>query len=187
MSSVFEQFIGQRPIVGKDVFLARGSIIYGAVSLGDHASVWFNAVLRGDINRIVVGKYSNVQDNATFHVGSQSAIEMGDYVTVGHNAVVHGCKVSDGCMIGMGSILLDNVFIPEGCLVGAGAVVTPKLKAQSHSLIVGSPAKVVRELSQQEVEDLKKWAIEYAEVAQYHLQHQIGVSSESLIQSIQSK
>lgn len=177
MSSVFERYIRQKPVVGKDVFLARGAIVYGAVTLKDYSSVWFNAVLRADINEIVIGKYSNVQDNATFHTGTQTRSELGDYVTVGHNAIVHGCKVGNGCMIGMGSILLDDAIIPEGCLVGAGSVVTPKLKAEPHTLILGSPAKVVRALSQEEVDGLKNWAMEYAEVAQYHIKNKIGLGS----------
>lgn len=179
MSHLFEKYINQKPIIGKDVFLARGAVLYGAVELGDHASVWFNAVLRADINRIRVGKYSNIQDNATLHTGMQTFTEIGDYVTVGHNAIVHGARVADNCMIGMGSILLDDVIIPEGCLVGAGALVTPKLKAAPHTLILGSPAKVARELSEKEVQDLKNWAIEYAQVAQYHIEHKIGFSEET--------
>lgn len=181
MSSVFERFITQKPVVGKEVFLARGAIVYGAVTLQDHASVWFNAVLRADMNEIVIGQYSNVQDNATFHTSANTRSELGNYVTVGHGAIVHGAKVNDCCMIGMGSILLDGAEIPEGCLVGAGALVTHKLKAPAHSLIVGSPAKVVRELSQKEVDDLKSWAIEYAEFAEYHLKNQIGLGA--LLQS----
>lgn len=188
MSSVFERFVKSTPIRGKDVFIAKGAIVYGAVTLMDHSSIWFNAVLRADINQIIIGKYSNVQDNATFHTGASNSSILGDYVTVGHNAIVHGCKVCDGCMIGMGSILLDDAIIPEACLVGAGALVTPKLKAPPHSLIVGSPAKVIRELSQEEVDNLKKWAIEYSEVAQYHIKNKIGlgdllISSQSNPQS----
>ena len=177
MNPPFERFLNRKAEIGENVYLAKGAIVYGAVRLKDYASVWFNAVLRADINEISVGKYSNVQDNAVFHVSKDAPLEVGDYVTIGHGAILHGCKVADNCLIGMGSFLLDHVEIPEGCRVGAGALVTPNLKAAPNSLIVGSPARVVRALRQEEMEQIKSWALEYSTLAQYHLTNKIGIGS----------
>lgn len=169
VSHTFEQFLKRKPVIGKNVFLAKGSVVCGAVTLKDHASVWFNAVLRADMNEMTIGCHTNIQDNAVFHVSLDAPLELGDYVTIGHGAILHGCKVGDNCLIGMGSILLDHVEVPPGCMVGAGSLLTPKLKAPPNSLIVGSPAKVVRELKPKEIEQLKLWALEYSALAQYHL------------------
>jgi len=176
VSHTFEQFLKRKPVVGEKVFLAKGAVVCGAVTLEDCASVWFNAVLRADMNEMTIGSHSNVQDNATFHVSLDAPLEIGDYVTVGHGAILHGCKVGDNCLIGMGSILLDHVEVPPCCMVGAGSLLTPKLKAAPNSLIVGSPAKVVRQLDLKEIEQLKLWALEYSALAQYHLSNPIPSS-----------
>lgn len=177
MSHTFEQFLKRKPVIGEKVFLAKGSVVCGAITLKDHASVWFNAVLRADINEMTIGSHTNIQDNAVFHVSLDAPLELGDYVTVGHGAILHGCKVGDNCLIGMGSILLDHVEVPSGCMVGAGSLLTPKLKAPPNSLIVGSPAKVVRQLEPGEIEQLKLWALEYSALAQYHLSNPVSTDS----------
>src|SRR5215831_15022301 len=107
----FETFLRKQPTLGKDVYIATGAVVLGDVTLGDHSSVWYNAVLRGDINRIVVGNHTNIQDNAVLHLADDFPCLVGDYVTVGHSAVVHACKVGDEVLIGMGAVILDGAVI----------------------------------------------------------------------------
>jgi carbonic anhydrase/acetyltransferase-like protein (isoleucine patch superfamily) len=109
LSSQLDTFLRKRPALGKDVYIARtGAVVLGDVTLGDAASVWYNAVLRGDINRIVVGHHSNIQDNAVLHLADELPCLVGDYVTIGHGAIVHACTVGDECLIGMGAVILDG-------------------------------------------------------------------------------
>jgi carbonic anhydrase/acetyltransferase-like protein (isoleucine patch superfamily) len=144
-------FGGKTPVIGEGVFLAPNATIIGDVELGDHASVWFGAVLRGDVGRIRVGKRSNVQDNAVLHMtDGLSHTLVGDDVTIGHGAILHGCVVGDRCLVGMGSVLLDNASIGDESVVAAGSLVAPRLVAPARSLVRGSPAKVVREVSEAE-------------------------------------
>jgi carbonic anhydrase/acetyltransferase-like protein (isoleucine patch superfamily) len=144
-------FGGQRPRLGRDVFVAPNATLIGDVELADEASVWFGAVLRGDIGPIRIGPRSNIQDLACIHTteGLSQAV-IGADVTVGHRAILHGCVVGDGCLIGMGSILLDNARIGEGSVVAAGAVVTPNMVVPPRSLVRGTPARVIREVNAEE-------------------------------------
>jgi gamma-carbonic anhydrase len=139
------------PRIGRDVFLAETATIIGDVALGDEASVWFGAVLRGDIGSIRIGARTNIQDNACVHLtdGISSTL-VGADVTVGHGAILHGCTVGDGCLIGMGSILLDNCEVGAGSLVAAGTLVPPRMKIPPRSLVRGSPARVIREVTAEE-------------------------------------
>src|SRR6186997_1792402 len=114
---ILERFLRQKPTLGEGVYIAEGAVVVGDVTLGDHSSVWYNAVLRGDINRIVVGHHSNIQDNAVLHLADDFACILGNYVTVGHSAIVHACKVGDECLIGMGAIILDGAEIGEQSLI----------------------------------------------------------------------
>jgi carbonic anhydrase/acetyltransferase-like protein (isoleucine patch superfamily) len=141
LASVF----GKDPKISASAWIAPSAAVLGDVTLGEHASVWFGAVLRGDVNHIVIGDYTNVQDGAVVHVthGGHPAL-IGKRVTIGHKALLHACTVGDDCLIGMGSILLDGVEIGDGSIVGAGALVTPGKKFPPGSLILGSPAKAVR-------------------------------------------
>jgi carbonic anhydrase/acetyltransferase-like protein (isoleucine patch superfamily) len=149
----------------------------GDVTLGDHSSVWCNAVLRGDINRIAVGRHTNIQDNAVLHLADEFPCLLGDYVTIGHGAIVHACTVGDQVLVGMGSVLLDGAVIGEQSLVGAGAVVTAGTQIPPGSLVLGTPAKVARELSQQERLELKTLAEKYVRAAAYYLEHHINISA----------
>jgi carbonic anhydrase/acetyltransferase-like protein (isoleucine patch superfamily) len=146
------------------------------VTLGDSASVWYNAVLRGDINRIVVGHHSNVQDGAVLHLADEFPCLVGNYVTIGHSAVVHACTVGDECLIGMGAVILDGAVIGEQSIIGARALVTQGTQIPPGSLVLGAPAKVARSLSAEERQRLKYWAEKYVRNAQYCLDHQINVS-----------
>ncbi len=159
-------FEGHRPRLGLHVFVADTACVIGQVELGDEVSVWYGAVLRGDVGRIVVGARSNIQDLACLHMtGGVSHVHVGCDVTVGHGALVHGARVGDGALIGMGSILLDNAEIGEQSVVGAGAVVTPNTKIPPRSLVLGSPARVVRELSREDFEQGKVGARVYTDLA----------------------
>ena len=149
------------PDTGKALFLAWNAEIVGNVVLGEDVTVWFGAVLRGDIAGIRVGSGTNIQDNATVHVDYNKSCHIGSGVTVGHNAIVHGCTVEDGSLIGMGAIILSGAVIGRESIVGAGALVTGGKVFPPRSLIIGSPAKVERELTGEELERLKRSAANY--------------------------
>ncbi len=169
-----DAFLRKQPVLGKNVYIARGAVVVGDVTLGDGASVWYNAVLRGDINRIVVGAGSNIQDNAVLHLADDFPCILGRYVTVGHSAIVHACTIGDECLIGMGAVILDGAELGEQCLVGAKALVTQHSKIPAGSLVLGAPAKVVRPLTAKERGDLKYWAEKYVANAAYCLRHHIN-------------
>jgi carbonic anhydrase/acetyltransferase-like protein (isoleucine patch superfamily) len=142
---------GHTPRIGRDVFLAPNATIIGDVEIADGASVWFGAVLRGDIGPIRVGPRTNVQDLACLHLtDGVSETILGADVTVGHGAILHGCVVGDRCLVGMGSIVLDNARIGEGSLIAAGAVVTARTVIPPRSLVRGTPARVIREVTEDE-------------------------------------
>jgi carbonic anhydrase/acetyltransferase-like protein (isoleucine patch superfamily) len=172
----FETFLHKQPTLGKGVYIAKGAAVLGDVTLGDHASVWYNAVLRGDINKIVIGHHTNVQDNAVLHLADDFACVLGDFVTVGHSAIVHACTVGNEVLIGMGATILDGSVIGEQSLIGAGSLVTPGTTIPAGSMVLGSPARVVRQLAPEERTRLKYWAEKYAAYAAYCLEKQINVS-----------
>lgn len=163
-----------RPSVAADVFIAQGAIVLGAVELGAQSSVWYGAVLRGDINRIVVGAQSNVQDGSVLHVSDDCACVLGDRVTVGHRAVVHACTVGDEVLVGMGAIILDGAQIGARSIIAAGALVTKNMIIPEGSLVVGSPARVVRALSLEEQQANAKLALKYVEVSRRFLAMGLG-------------
>jgi len=166
----------RRPLrLGKNVFIAKTATVIGDVTLGAHSSVWYGAVLRGDINRIVVGHHSNIQDNAVLHLADDFACVLGNWVTVGHSAVVHACQVGDECLIGMGAVILDGAVIGKQSIVGAKALVTQGTKIPPGSLVLGAPAKVVRKLTKAERAGLKWWAQKYVDNGAYCLRHGISV------------
>jgi carbonic anhydrase/acetyltransferase-like protein (isoleucine patch superfamily) len=172
-----DAFVRKQPTLGRDVYLARTAVVLGDVTLGDGASVWYGAVLRGDINRITVGHHSNVQDNAVLHVADEFPCVLGNWVTVGHAAIVHACTVGDECLVGMGSIILDGAEVGEQCIIGARALVTAGMKIPAGSLVLGSPAKVARALTQEERSGLKRWAERYVTNSAYCLKHQLNVGA----------
>jgi len=153
------------------VYIACGAVVIGDVTLGDHSSVWYNAVLRGDINRIEVGHHTNIQDNAVLHLADDYPCVVGNYVTIGHSAIVHACTVGNEVLIGMGAMILDGAVIGDQCLIGAGALVTMGTEIPPGSMVMGSPAKVIRALEPQERAQLKSWAVKYVENAAYCLKH----------------
>ncbi len=156
-------------MLGRGVFVAPGARLVGDVTLGDHSSVWYNAVLRGDINRVVVGHHTNIQDNAVLHVADEFACQVGNWVTVGHGAIVHACTVGDETLVGMGATILDGAEIGAQSLIGANALVPRGFRAPPGSLILGVPARVVRALSLEERTKLKGWAEKYVATAAHYL------------------
>ena len=172
-----ETFLLQKPKLGKEVYIAKTAAVLGDVTLGDYSSVWYNAVLRGDINRIVVGHHSNIQDNAVVHLADDFACIIGNYVTIGHSAIVHACTVGDEALIGMGATILDGAVIGAQSIVGANALVTQHTIVPPGSMVLGAPAKVVRALSETERAGLKQWAQKYVENAAFCLRRGIHVGA----------
>lgn len=145
----------------ENVVILPGAKVAGNVTFGPDCSVWYNAVIRGDNNSISLGQGCNIQDNATLHCSPGFPVQLGDYVTVGHGAIVHGCTVGSHTLIGMGSILLNGSVIGDHCLVGAGSLVTGKMNVPSGSLIMGNPATVRRPLTPAELEQVECGALTY--------------------------
>ena len=155
--------------IDKTVFIADGAKVIGDVEMGEGCGIWFNAVIRGDSNEIKIGKNSNVQDNAVIHTSKGSGVQIGNNVTIGHGAIIHGCTIGDNVMIGMGAIVLDGVVIGENSIIGAGSLVTQNKTIPSGSLAFGNPAKVVRRLTEQEISSVESNAISYVNKAKNYM------------------
>ncbi|WP_245802311.1 gamma carbonic anhydrase family protein [Desulfacinum hydrothermale] len=165
---------GVFPWLGEDVYVAPGAWVVGDVHIGDRSSVWFNTVIRGDVNIVRIGRETNIQDNATLHVtGKKYPLFIGDRVTIGHRAVVHGCVVEDECLIGMGAIVLDGARVGKGAIVGAGAVVSPGSEVPAGSVVMGVPAQVKKYLDQEEKAQLRRTAEHYVGMARRYLQAEL--------------
>ncbi len=162
---MIRSYQNKTPVIAPDVFLAESAAVIGDVTLASGVNVWYGAVIRGDEDRIEVGERSNVQDNATLHVGKGFPIRIGTGVTVGHNAVVHGCTVGDDTLIGMGAVVLNGAVIGKGCIIGAGALIKENSVIPDRSLCVGVPAKIIRTLDESAVEGTRKNAAVYCELA----------------------
>lgn len=145
----------------KKNYLAPGAHVIGAVTLGENVGIWYNAVVRADTNAIFIGDNSNVQDNATLHTDTNFAVHIGCGVTIGHNAICHGCTIGDNTVIGMGSIILSGATIGKNCIVGAGALVTGKMDIPDNSLVLGSPAKIIRATTKDEIASNRENALHY--------------------------
>jgi gamma-carbonic anhydrase len=163
---VIKNFQDKQPQIHASAFIAENAVIIGDVEIGAEASVWYNCVLRGDVNRIRIGEKTNIQDGTVIHVSRREeyATIIEPEVTIGHAAVVHGCYVETGCLIGIGAIILDGVRVGRNSLVGAGALITPETVIPPCSLVLGSPAKVKRELTDEEVADLERFWCGYVEL-----------------------
>ncbi|UNK72345.1 gamma carbonic anhydrase family protein [Microbacterium sp. H1-D42] len=159
---------GKAPLIAGDAFVADGARIVGAVTIGAGASVWYNAVLRADSAAITVGAGSNVQDNVSVHVDSGHPAVIGESVSIGHNAVVHGCTIGDGSLVGMGAVVLSGAVIGRGCLIAGGAVVLGGMEVPDGSLVAGVPAKVRRALTDEERAGLIRNAEIYLEHTATH-------------------
>jgi len=167
--AIIRSFGDAHPRLHESVWVAPGAAIIGDVEIGADSSVFYGSVLRGDVERISIGERTNIQDQATLHVSAgRFPTLLGNEITVGHRAVVHGCRVADGALIGIGSIILDGAEIGENALVAAGAVVTPGSKIAAGMLAVGMPARAVRALGQDEIELQRTRTLRYIETARRH-------------------
>ena len=164
-----EPFDSTWPKIPETAFVAASADVIGRVTLGEESSIWYNATLRGDINEIVVGPRSNVQDQAVLHLADDYGCYLGELVTIGHSAVVHACTIKDEVLVGMGAIILDGAVIGERSIIGANALVTGGMEVPPGSLVLGSPAKVVRTLSKDEQVGVKSWAEKYVRVSRKFL------------------
>jgi carbonic anhydrase/acetyltransferase-like protein (isoleucine patch superfamily) len=167
------RYLDAKPRIHPTAFVAPGADVIGDVTLGEGSSVWYQCVLRADINRIVIGPKSNVQDGTVVHLADDFGTEVGELVTVGHKAMLHACTIADEVLVGMGAIVLDGVEIGPRCIIGAGALITGGKKIPEGSLVLGSPAKVVKTLSLEEQRGIRKWAEKYVEVARGYRERRV--------------
>ena len=167
--SNFVEYLGKRPRVGAGVFVAPGAQLVGDVSVGELSSIWFNCVLRGDLQPVVIGHHTNIQDGTVCHVGYKEACVVGNFVTCGHNAILHGCTIGDEVLVGMGATLMNGVVVGAQSIVGANALLTEGLQVPPGSLVYGSPAKVISHLGDKERHHLKFLAEEYRHLAANYL------------------
>jgi carbonic anhydrase/acetyltransferase-like protein (isoleucine patch superfamily) len=177
LDSQLDQFLRRQPTLGEGVYLASTAIVVGDVTLGAHSSVWYHAVLRGDINYIKIGHHTNIQDGTVVHLADDYPCEIGNWTTIGHSAVVHACRIGDECLIGMNSTILDGADIGSQSIIGANALVTGGTQIPEGSLVLGSPAKVIRPLTPEERADLKPWAQKYVDNTAYCLKHNLNVGT----------
>ena len=169
-------YLNTTPALGERVFLHFSCQVIGDVKIGDDSSVWCNTVLRGDVNRIVIGRGTNVQDLSMGHVSHKtvekpegSPLIIGDHVTVGHSVILHGCSIGNECLIGMGSIIMDDVVIPDRVMVGAGSLISPGKTLESGMLYMGRPAKAIRALTAEEIKYLRYSAEHYMRLKDNYL------------------
>lgn len=161
---MIKELKGKKPNIDKDAFIAETASVLGDVTLGEGSSIWYGAVARGDIAPIIIGKFSNIQDNATVHNETNIPAIVGDYTVVGHNAIIHGCTIGNNCLIGMGSIILNRAVVGDNCIIGAGSLITQGKVIPPNSMVVGTPGKVVRQVTDDELEKVKKNAIRYSDL-----------------------
>ena len=157
-------FEGKKPIVSEKAYIAENATVIGEVIIGEYSSIWYNVVLRGDIAKINIGNNTSVQDGSIVHCDTGVPTIIGNNVTIGHNVLLHACKIGDGSLIGIGAIVLDGAEVGEGTIIGSGAIVTPRTKIPPFTMALGVPAKVVRNLTEEEVENLKKHAMDYVKL-----------------------
>ena len=169
MSGIVRPYRGISPRLGSGVYLAPTAAVVGDVEIGDESSVWYGAVMRGDVGKVRIGKRTNVQDLACIHMSLDlSNAEIGDEVTIGHQATIHGAKIEDGALIGIGSIVLDNAVIGSEACVGAGALVPAGMQVPPRVLVVGQPARIKRDLTEEEWLLGRRLALRYVGVAHEH-------------------
>jgi carbonic anhydrase/acetyltransferase-like protein (isoleucine patch superfamily) len=163
-------FLGTQPQIHETAYIAENAVVIGDVIIGENSSVWFGCVLRGDVNHIRIGDRTNIQDLSVIHVSTrENPTVLEDEVTVGHGVTLHGCYVETGSLIGIGAVVLDGVRVGRDSLVAAGSLVTPNTQIPPRSLVMGSPAKVKRELTDEEVADLKKYWQNYVKLTEVYL------------------
>lgn len=157
----------KKPQISKDAWIAENAAIIGDVEIGPGSSVWYSASLRADVNKIKIGKSTSIQDNTVIHLGHKHGVEIGDYTTIGHQAIIHGCTIGDNVVVGMGAVILDGAKIGENSLIGAGSLVTENKEIPPNTLAFGNPIRIIRELAPEEIESNKQNALDYAKRGQY--------------------
>ena len=179
MSKTFlpEDTLKIAPNIHSTAYISPGAYVIGNVTLMENASVWYTAVLRGDINKIVVGKRSNIQDGSVIHLENERPCIIGNDVTVGHRAILHGCEIEDGCLIGMGAIILNGALIKKGAVIAAGAVVKENMIVEASTLVGGVPAKYLKDLPASTYDTNVLWAAKYVGLSTLHLNYQNSNSS----------
>ena len=170
---MIRSYQGHTPVIPESCYIDVSAEVLGDVVLGEHSSIWMNAVVRGDVNSIRIGVNSNIQDCAVLHgMRYLYPVIVGDYVTIGHNATVHGCVVEDACLIGIGAVILNNAHIGEGSIIAAGAVISENTKIPAKSLVAGVPGKVRRELNSDDRDMILKYARNYLDYTRIYLEEQ---------------
>ena len=159
--SIIEENLKKGITKGNNTFIAESASVVGNVTLGDNVGIWYNVTIRGDINSITIGDNSNVQDGSVVHIGYKETVVVGKNVTIGHNVILHGCTVQDNCLIGMGAILLNGSVVEENAIVAAGSVVPQGKVVKSGTLFMGTPAKYIRDLTEDDFKHIKNNAEEY--------------------------
>lgn len=172
LGMAIETFDDIVPDIHPSAFIAGSADVIGRVTVGEEASIWYNTTLRGDINDIVIGPRSNIQDNAVVHLADDYGAYIGELVTVGHSAVIHACTVKDEVLVGMGACILDGAVIGERSIIGAHALVTGGMEIPPGSLVLGSPARVVKSLDKEQQAGVKKWAEKYIAVSRKFMERQ---------------
>lgn len=158
-----------KPNIHEDVFIADTASVIGDVNIGRGSSVWYSAVIRGDIENITIGQFTNIQDNSVIHTEKGAPTKIGDYSVIGHSAIIHGCSIGNNCLIGMGAIVLNNAEIGENCIIGAGALVPEGKVIPPNSLVLGVPGKIIRQVTEKEIQSIKENALRYHELCKKHL------------------
>lgn len=171
-------YLDANPDIHPAAFIAPGAVLVGAVTVEEEASIWFNAVLRADINRIHIGPRSNIQDGSVIHLADEAPTLIGEYVTCGHKSILHACTVDNEVLVGMGATLLDGVEVGARSIIGANALVTMHTIVPPGSLVLGAPAKVVRRLDEKEQLSIKSWASKYVELSRQYMQREADADAE---------
>ncbi len=161
-------FEGKKPKIHSSAYISPRAVIIGDVEIGEGSSIWENAVIRGDLNSIRIGQFTSIQDNCTIHVDTEHPVQIGDRATIGHNSVIHGCRIGDYVLVGISATVLSGAEVEGPSIIGAGAVVREDAKIPSHSLSVGVPSSVIRKLRKNDIELLKQRGEEYFRLSQHH-------------------
>ena len=164
--------LSKKPVVEEKVYIAPGAIVRGDVTLRENVCVWFQAVIRAEEASVTVGKGSNIQDGCVVHVDKGAEVVIGNYVTIGHNAVIHGCTIGDNTLIGMGAIIMNHAVIGKNCIIAAGALVTQRTVIPDNSLVLGNPARIKRTVTEEEISHNKQNAEHYIEEAAFYAQEE---------------
>jgi len=167
------EYKGKRPVVGERVFLAEGTRLIGDVEIGDDSSIFYNTVIRADLAEIRIGKRTNIQDNVSIHLSTELGVHVGNEVTVGHNAILHACTIEDNVLVGMGAIVMDGARIRKNSVVAAGSLVPQNKEYPEGSLIVGTPARVARQLTDEEIRKFNEGVEHYIEIKETLRQGQL--------------